>query len=69
MSKKELGRDYAVMPLEGLWWAEDMSTFISREKEKWSWTMMIVQPDWITPQMVDVAAAKASAKRGKPPEA
>jgi len=67
MSKKELGRDYAVMPLEGLWWAEDMSTFISREKEKWS-PMMIVQPDWITPQMVDVAAAKASAKRGKPPE-
>lgn len=67
MSKKELGRDYAVMPLEGLWWARDMSTFLSREKDKWSWTMMILQPDWITPEMVDAAAAKAQGKLGVPP--
>lgn len=67
MSKKELGRDYAVMPLEGLWWALDMSTFLSREKDKWSWTMMILQPDWITPEMVDAAAAKAGGKLGARP--
>jgi hypothetical protein len=67
MSKKELGRDYAVMPLEGLWWAQDMSTFLSREKDKWLWTMMILQPDWITPEMVDAAVAKARGKRGVPP--
>jgi len=67
MSKKELGRDYAVMPLEGLWWARDMSTFLSREKDKWSWTMMILQPDWITPEMVDVAVAKAGVKLGARP--
>jgi hypothetical protein len=45
MAKKELERDYVVPPLEGLWWADDMSTFISRQKDKWSWTMMIVIPD------------------------
>ncbi len=67
MSKKELGRDYAVMPLEGLWWAEDMSTFLSREKDKWSWTMMILQPDWITRDMVDAAVAKARGKLGEMP--
>jgi len=67
MSKKELGRDYAIMPLEGLWWADDMSTFISRRKDEWSWTMMILQPDWITKGMVDAAAAKARAKLGEPP--
>ena len=67
MSKKELGRDYAVMPLEGLWWAEDMSTFISRRKDEWSWTMMILQPDWITKGMVDAVAAKARGKLGEPP--
>ena len=67
MSKKELGRDYAVMPLEGLWWAGDMSTFLSREKDKWSWTMMILQPDWISQEMVDAAVAKARGKLGDPP--
>jgi hypothetical protein len=67
MSKRELGRDYAVMPLEGLWWAEDMSTFISRDKDKWSWTMMILQPEWITRDMVDAAVAKARGKLGEPP--
>ncbi|MCO5162978.1 MAG: GyrI-like domain-containing protein [Mesorhizobium sp.] len=67
MSKKELGRDYAVMPLEGLWWADDMSTFLSRKKDEWSWTMMILQPDWIGQAMVDAAIAKARAKLGEPP--
>tara|TARA_Y100000817_G_scaffold212601_1_gene167071 strand:+ start:187 stop:477 length:291 start_codon:yes stop_codon:yes gene_type:complete len=28
-SKLDLGRDYVVPPLEGLWWAEDMSVFTS----------------------------------------
>lgn len=68
MSKKELGRDYAVMPLEGLWWADDMETFASRQKDKWSWTMMILQPDWIMPEMVGEAVKKAKAKRGAPPD-
>lgn len=68
MSKKELGRDYAVMPLEGLWWADDMSTFLSREKHRWSWAMMIMQPDWITQEMVASVVARARDKSGEPPE-
>ncbi len=67
MSKKDLGRDYAVMPLEGLWWADDMNAFITRDKSAWSWTMMILQPDWITKVMIDAAIEKASAKLGPPP--
>lgn len=68
MSKNELGRDYGVMPLEGLWWAEDMETFVSRQKDKWSWTMMILQPDWITPDMIAAAVKKAGGKRGESPK-
>jgi len=34
--------------LEGLWWAEDMQTFMTREKSAWDWTMMIMTPDWIS---------------------
>jgi len=30
--------------------------------------MMIMQPDWITPAMVEAAVAKAKAKRGDPPK-
>lgn len=66
-SKKELGRDYAVMPLEGLWWAHDLSTFLSRRKDEWSWTMMIAQPEWITPEMAGAAITKAGAKLGPGP--
>jgi hypothetical protein len=45
--KKEKGIDYGVMPLEGLWWADDMADFEKGEKEKWLWTLMIRQPDFI----------------------
>lgn len=62
-SKQELGRDYVVMPLEGLWWAEDMSTFTTaRDKSKWDFTLMIMQPDWITNGMFEAAVTKAAEK-------
>lgn len=66
MSKKELGRDYVVPPLEGLWWADDMRTFITREKGKWSWTMMIMVPDFIGAAMAGRAAEAARAKKALP---
>ena len=66
-SKKKLDRDYAVFPLEGLWWADDMTTFLTREKSAWKWTMMIALPDWITRDMVDAAIAKAATKLGPSP--
>jgi hypothetical protein len=52
MSKKQLGQDYVVPPLEGLWWAEDMETFTTtRDKSQWDWTMMIMTPEWISSEM------------------
>ncbi len=66
MSKKELGKDYVVPPLEGLWWAEDMETFTTaRDKGAWDWTMMIMQPEWITQEMVE-EAVKQVEKKGLP---
>ncbi|GAA0529678.1 hypothetical protein GCM10011581_29940 [Saccharopolyspora subtropica] len=63
-SKQDLGKDYVVMPLEGLWWAEDMETFTSRrDKSRWNWTLMIMVPDWITQDMVGAAVAKVAAGR------
>ena len=64
LSKLELERDYVVPPLEGLWWAEDMGAFVADDRDSWAWTMMIMQPDWITIDMVQRAMAKAAAKTG-----
>jgi hypothetical protein len=41
------GSDYTVMPLEGLWWADDWSVFLSNDRARWKWTMMIMQPDFV----------------------
>jgi hypothetical protein len=67
MSKKELGKDYVVPPLEGLWWAQDMDTFtVKRDKSAWDWTMMIMQPDWITADIFQNALAIVDAKKELP---
>ncbi len=66
MSKKQLGKDYAVLPLEGLWSADDMNAFITRDKDSWKWTMMIMQPDWITSDMVSDALETVMAKKNLP---
>jgi hypothetical protein len=67
LSKKELMRDYVVPPLEGLWWAEDMEVFsTSRDKSAWDWTMMIMQPAWITTGMFEDAVQKAAISKDLP---
>ena len=55
--------DYAVMPLEGLWWADDMSTFNVEDKSNWKWTLMIMQPSYVDKAMVDVAIAEVKRKK------
>ncbi len=65
-SKRELGRDYTVMPLEGLWWAEDPAAFTTRrDKSRWQWTLLNLVPDWLTDEHVDAARAQA-ARKGAP---
>lgn len=59
---KREGIDYAVMPLEGLWWAEDMSQFRMDERTNWRWTMMIAQPDAVTEAHFTAACTAATKK-------
>jgi hypothetical protein len=65
-SKKQLSKDYGVAPLEGLWSAQDPSAFGRRAKDEWRWTMMIMQPEWITADMVSAALETAKAKKNLP---
>jgi hypothetical protein len=67
LSKKGLDKDYVVPPLEGLWWATDMATFTDRrDKDAWDWTMMIMQPQWIGPDMVQEALEQVTKKGDQP---
>jgi len=66
--KAALDAAYTVMPLEGLWWSEDMSTFVGREKDQWQWTLMILQPDFITPELVVQCREEALRKKKLSPE-
>lgn len=65
LSRNELDRDYVVMPLEGLWWSDDMATFTtSRDKSRWSWTMMILVPEWTEDAHVARARTAVTEKGG-----
>lgn len=63
VKRSSLAVDYGVMPLEGLWWADDMSDFVTGDRSRWQWTMMIVQPQFVTSDMVDDALAAAEKKK------
>jgi hypothetical protein len=63
IKKGPLAMDYGVMPLEGLWWAEDMSEFSVEDKSNWNWTLMIMQPDFVTGDMVADAIAEVRKKK------
>lgn len=57
--------DYGVMPLEGLWWAQDMTDFITRRKDRWQWTMMIMQPECINQTLYQTAFERVRIKKPK----
>ncbi len=55
--------DYGVLPLEGLWWADDMSQFSTGNKETWKWTLMIMQPEFVTTPLFKEAVAQVKQKK------
>jgi hypothetical protein len=61
-AKAGLGKVHTVGPLEALWSAEDLGAFRTRDKGAWDWTVMIVQPDWVTDELVGEALAAARRK-------
>jgi hypothetical protein len=63
VKKSPLGIDYGVMPLEGLWWADDMAKFSTKDKTNWKWTLMIMQPDFVTKEMIEGAISNVRKKK------
>lgn len=62
-SKLKYGKDFGVMPLEGLWWSDDMSDFAEGNKENWQWTAMIMQPEVVTKELFDEAVEQVRQKK------
>ena len=58
-----LAIDYGVMPLEGLWWADDMSRFSVDDRSAWKWTMLMMQPDEVTPELAEEAVTEVRRKK------
>ncbi len=63
IKKGEIGVDYGVLPLEGLWWADDMSSFKKNIRDVWKWRLMIMQPEFVTKKMVREAIEQVKAKK------
>ncbi len=63
IKKGERGIDYAVMPMQGLWWADDYTAFTEGRKDEWFWTMMIMHPEFITNK--DINSATEAVKKKK----
>jgi hypothetical protein len=64
--KGEQQIDYSVMPLEGLWWTDDMNNFMMQDKADWKWTMMILQPAFVTRAYIEQAIAQAAKRKELP---
>jgi hypothetical protein len=63
MVKKQKCVDYGVLPLEGLWWMDDMAQFSVAKKDEWKWTAMIMQPQYVTEEDVKVAVEQVKKKK------
>ena len=61
--RDEKGVDFGVMPLEGLWWVEDMHLFSQDAKDDWLWTMMILQPAPVNTAVVEAVRPLVIAKQ------
>lgn len=65
-SKLQLGVDYAVMAIEGLWWTEGTQDLDWEDKSGWHWTLMMMQPGHITASLVEQAWKDMQRKRPSP---
>ncbi len=64
-SKQQLGQDYGVMPLEGLWWVEAMLAVdpTTSDRSTWKWTLMMMQPEFITRELYEAAVENLRRKK------
>jgi hypothetical protein len=66
MVRKGTAIDFAVMPLESLWWADNPADFASEKRDGWKWTALIMQPEYVTEKFFQSAVEKLKSGRNPP---
>ena len=64
-AKKVLKKDFTMMAPEGLWWTKGKS-FETSKPNDWLWTLMVVQPDFVTPKLFSEAALEVRERKNPP---
>ncbi len=65
-ASKKQGRDFMVMPLEGLWWWDNPKVVNLEDappREMWNWTAMIMVPDFITHEILEKLKAEIAERK------
>lgn len=65
--KKSKGLDFRVMPLSGLYYADDPRVFLTGNKREWQWTIMIPVPSQVSAAQVEKARVEAMARKNASP--
>lgn len=58
--------DYSIAPLEGLWWISGNTAFNFEKRNNWLWTVMIRQPEFVTPELVSSLLPEVTKKKPNP---
>ncbi|MGC4031042.1 MAG: GyrI-like domain-containing protein [Tepidisphaeraceae bacterium] len=66
LKRQDVNKNFAVMPLEGLWWADDWSAFTFENRSAWRWTMMILQPPLLQYETIERAIGTVRRKKQLP---
>jgi hypothetical protein len=65
--RKDKGVDFRVMPLSGLYHADDPRLFLEGRKKEWRWTLMIPVPSVVTAAAFRKAKVEVARKKGASP--
>ena len=63
---KNEGVESRLRPLEALWWAPGKTPLLETDKADWLWTAMVLQPDEITPEVLERLRAEVFRKKPLP---
>ncbi|WBW96366.1 GyrI-like domain-containing protein [Oceanirhabdus sp. W0125-5] len=66
IKKGSMGIDYGVMPLQGLWYHDNMELFSQERKEEWKWTSLIMQPEFVSKEIIEEGIEQVKKKKDLP---
>ncbi len=69
LAKERMKKNFVEPPLECLFWTDNEKDFLSGNKDKWKWRVMIVViPEWVSQQAFQEAVKKVEKKLGPAPK-